>query len=147
MRAHWVHVEKELAAPPEQVFDHLAEHENLAALFGARVRRLSDGDDGTRNGVGSRRELRVAPGAPPFEETTTVHDRPSLIEYRITKGGPLRDHVGIMRFAPTAAGGTRFEYRIRLASPVPGLALIVRKALTRSIHKGLRGVPGGAQPA
>jgi hypothetical protein len=135
MRAHWVHVERELAAPPEQVFDHLAEHENLAALFGARVKRLNDGDDGSRNGVGSRRELRIAPGAPPFEETTT--------EYRITKGSPLRDHVGIMRFAPTPSGGTRFDYRIRLASRIPGLAPIVRASLTRSIQKGLRGAPGG----
>ena len=144
MRAHWVHVTRELAAPPEAVFDHLAEHENLAEMFGAKVKRLNDGTDGTRNGAGSRRELRIAPGAPPFEETTTVYERPSLIEYRITKGSPLRDHVGIMRFEPTPSGGTRFDYRIRLASRVPGLAPIVKASLTRSIHKGLRDVPGGS---
>ena len=144
MRAHWVHVERDLAAPPEAVFDHLAEHENLAALFGAKVKRLNDGDDGTRNGVGSRRELKVAPGAPPFEETTTQYDRPSLIEYKITKGSPLSDHVGIMKFSPAPSGGTYFEYRIRLASRIPGLAPLVKANLTRQIGKGLKGVPGGS---
>lgn len=144
MRAHWVHVQRELDAPPERVFDHLAEHENLAALFGVQVKRLSDGDDGTRNGAGSRRELKMGPGMPPFEETTTRYERPSLIEYRITKGSPLKDHVGIMAFEPTPSGGTRFDYRIRLSSRIPGLAPIVRAQLTRAIAKGLRGVPGGS---
>jgi hypothetical protein len=44
--------------------------------------------------------------------------------------------VGVMEFAPSA-GGTRFAYDIRLASPIPGLALLVRAALTRSITQAL----------
>ena len=143
MRAHWVHVTRELAAPPEAVFDHLAEHENLASLFGAKVRRLNDGDDGSRNGVGSRRELKVGP-LPPFEETTTVYERPSLIEYKITKGGVLKDHVGIMKFSPTASGGTLFDYRIRVITKIPGLSGPLKANLTRNIEKGLAGVPGGS---
>lgn len=141
MREHWVHVERDLSAPVEQVFSHLAEHENLAALFGAKVKRLSDGDS-DRNGVGSRRELKVGP-LPPFEETVTQYVPNELIEYRITKGSPLDNHVGIMRFSPTAAGGTRFDYRIRIASKIPLVAAIVSKNLTRDITKGLAGVPGG----
>ncbi len=61
----------------------------------------------------------------------------SRIVYRITKGSPLRGHVGEMTFAPTPDGGTRFHYDIRLASPIPGLAAIVRASLTRSINKNL----------
>src|SRR2546421_2266 len=30
MRAYWVHVEHDFAKPPERIFAHLAEHENLA---------------------------------------------------------------------------------------------------------------------
>ena len=67
----------------------------------------------------------------------TEFDRPRRIVYRITKGGPMRGHVGVMTFDPDGRGGTRFHYDIRLASPVPGLALIVRAALTRSVNKGL----------
>jgi uncharacterized protein YndB with AHSA1/START domain len=135
MRAHHVHVEHDFAKPPERIFAHLAEHENLAEVFGSKVRRLRDGEDGERNGVGSVRELRIGP-LPPFEETVTEFVPFERIVYRITKGSPLRGHVGVMTFAPES-GGTRFVYDIRLASPIPGVAPIVRAALTRSITRAL----------
>jgi uncharacterized protein YndB with AHSA1/START domain len=138
MRAHHVHVEHDFAKPPELIFAHLAEHENLAELFGAKIKRLRDGE-GERNGVGSVRELRVGP-APPFQETVTEFVPCERIVYKITKGGPLKGHVGVMTFAPTAAGGTHFVYDIRIASPIPGLAPLVRASLTRSIERSLPAV-------
>lgn len=135
MRAHHVHIENDFAKPPERIFAHLAEHENLAAVFGAKITRLRDGERGERNGVGSARQLKIGSLAP-FEETVTEFVVPERIVYRITKGSPLRGHVGIMSFAP-AHGGTRFVYDIRIASPIPGLAPIVRAALTRSISQAL----------
>lgn len=139
MRACHVRVSHRFAKPPERIFAYLAEHENLAELFGARVTRLQDGSDGERNGVGSRRSLKIGP-LPPFEETVTSFEVPVRIEYRITKGSPLRGHVGVMTFAPYGDGGTLFEYDIRLASPVPGLAPLVRASLTRSVTKSLASV-------
>jgi uncharacterized protein YndB with AHSA1/START domain len=136
MRAHHVHVEHDFAKPPERIFAYLAEHENLADVFGAKVSRLRDGEDGQRNGVGSVRQLQVGP-LPPFEETVTEFVPAERIVYRITKGSPLRDHVGVMEFAPAAGGGTCFVYDIRIASPIPGLAVLVRAALTRSITRSL----------
>ncbi|MDX6665046.1 MAG: hypothetical protein QOG68_1252 [Solirubrobacteraceae bacterium] len=143
MRAHWVHVERDLSAPVGEVFAHLAEHENLAALFGVKVKRLSDGAT-ERNGVGSRRELKVAPLVPPLEETVTQYVPDELIEYRITKGSPLDGHVGTMRFSPTPNGGTHLDYKIRIASKLPLIAPIVTRKLTADIKKGLARVPGGA---
>jgi uncharacterized protein YndB with AHSA1/START domain len=136
VRAHHVHVEHEFSQPPERVFAHLAEHENLSEVFGARVTRLRDGEDGERNGSGSVRELKVGP-MPPFQETVFEFDPPRRIVYRITKGSPLRGHVGTMTFEPTSAGGTRFVYDIRVASLIPGLAPLVRASLTRSIKRSL----------
>jgi len=141
MRAHWVQVQRDLSAPVEEVFAHLAEHENLAALFGAKVKRLDDGDT-ERNGVGSRRELKVGP-TPAFEETVTQYVPNELIEYKITKGSPLDGHVGTMKFSPTSSGGTHFDYRIRIASKIPLLAPVVARQLTKDVEKGLAGVPGG----
>ena len=135
MRAHHVHIEHEFAKPPERIFAHLAEHENLADVFGAKIVRLHDGEDGQRNGVGSVRQLRIG-SLPPFQETVTEFVPSQRIVYRITKGSPLRGHVGVMDFTP-AAGGTHFAYDIRLASLIPGLALLVRAALTRSIEQSL----------
>jgi uncharacterized protein YndB with AHSA1/START domain len=136
MREHWVHVEHDFAEPPEKVFAYLSEHENLATLFGAKVTRLNDGDT-ERNGVGSRRRLQIAPGAPPFQETVTEFKPSELIEYKITKGSPLRNHVGVQRFSALPDGGTHLDYRIRIASPIPGLGTIVTAALTRNVKKGL----------
>jgi uncharacterized protein YndB with AHSA1/START domain len=142
MRAHWLHVEHDFAKSPERIFGHLAEHENLAAVFGATVVRLNDGEDGNRNGVGSRRQLRIGP-LPPFEETVTEFVPCERIVYRITKGGPLRGHVGTMTFVPDGEG-TRFVYDIRIASPIPGLAPVVRAMLTRSILASLPAVEEAA---
>lgn len=138
MRAHHVHVEHEFAKPPERIFAHLSEHENLVEVFGAKVKRLRDGE-GERNGVGSMRELRVGP-MPPFEETVTEFVPSQRIVYKITKGSPLKGHVGTMEFAPTPSGGTRFVYDIRIASPIPGVAPLVRASLTRSIERSLPSV-------
>jgi uncharacterized protein YndB with AHSA1/START domain len=138
VRAHHVHVEHDFAKPPARIFAYLAEHENLADVFGAKVTRLCDGD-GERNGVDSMRRLQIGP-LPPFEETVTEFVAPERIVYRITKGSPLRGHVGVMTFAPTPSGGTRFVYDIRIASPIPGLAPLVRASLTRSITQALPAV-------
>jgi len=135
MRAHHVHVERQFAKGPEAIFAHLAEHENLAEVFGAKVARVRDGDDGERNGVGSVRKLQIGP-LPPFEETVTEFVPSERIVYRITKGSPLRGHVGTMTFAP-AGDGTSFVYDIRIASPIPGVAPLVCAVLTRSITRSL----------
>jgi uncharacterized protein YndB with AHSA1/START domain len=139
VRARHVHIEHDFAKPPERVFAHLAEHENLDAVFGAKVSRLCDGEAGERNGVGSKRKLQIGP-LPPFEETVTEFVVPQRIVYRITKGSPLRGHVGTMEFTPTPAGGTRFVYDIRIASAIPGIAPIVTASLTRSILASLEAV-------
>lgn len=135
MRAHHVLIEHHFATGPDRVFAYLAEHENLGDFFHAKITRLRDGDDGERNGVGSRRRLKVGP-LPPFEETVTEFVPGQRISYRITKGSPLRGHLGTMSFSP-AGDGTRFVYDIRLASAVPGLARLVQALLTRSITRSL----------
>jgi uncharacterized protein YndB with AHSA1/START domain len=135
MRAHHVVIDRDFSLPAERVFAYLAEHENLAEIFGAKVTRLRDGQDGQRNGVGSVRRLQIGP-LPAFEETVTEFVPSERIVYKITKGSPLRGHLGVMSF--TADGqGSHLHYDIRLASPIPGLAPIVKASLTRSVAKGL----------
>ncbi len=59
------------------------------------------------------------------------------IVYTITKGGPMRDHEGVMAFSSTPGGGSHLDYRIRFGSAVPGLAAVMQRAVTRSITAGL----------
>jgi uncharacterized protein YndB with AHSA1/START domain len=136
-----VDITHDFPLPAERVYAHLAEHENLEPLFGAKISRVRDGDT-SRNGEGSVRRLRVAP-LPPFEETVTKAVPNELIEYRITKGGILRDHVGTMRFSSTDTG-SRLHYVIEFGAVAPGLDRVVKKSLERSIPKGLREVEAKA---
>lgn len=135
MRLSHVHVTHDFSAPVERVFAYLAEHENLATLFGTRVERVRDGDV-ERNGVGSCRRLSFN-GLLPFEETVTSFAPNERIVYRITKGSPMRDHEGTMAFSANG-GGTRLDYRIRFGSAVPGLAALVARVLHGNIARGLR---------
>jgi len=121
--------------PPERVFAYLSEHENLASVFGAKVRRLRDGSDGERNGVDSARELRIGP-LPPFVETVTEFVPDEFIRYRITKGSPLRDHEGTLRFTPQN-GGTHLHYEIAFGAVLPGLDALIAPGLRRNVSRGL----------
>ncbi|KQU28124.1 SRPBCC family protein [Rhodococcus sp. BP-149] len=126
-----VHVTHTFTSAPDVVFAALSEHENLGPLFGAKITRVRDGDS-SRNGVGSTRALKLGP-LPAFHETTIVSEPNTLIEYKITKGSPLRGHWGTQRLTPTTDGGTALDYTIGFDAPVPGLALVVAKVLTSTI--------------
>jgi uncharacterized protein YndB with AHSA1/START domain len=126
---------KDFDLPPDRVFPYFAEHENLEPMFGAKITRLSDGNDGSRNGVGSARRLKVGP-LPSFEETVTVFEPQEVINYRITRGSPLRRHLGELRFTPTDSG-TRLEWDITFTTPVPGLELLIAEVLRRRVNQGL----------
>ncbi len=131
-----VHVERDFSAPVERVFEYLSEHENLGVLFApARVERLRHGDT-ERNGVGSIRRLSFG-GLIPFEETITAVVPNERIEYRITRGSPMRNHYGVMQFSGLPSGGSHLDYRIGLEARVPGLAGVVAATLNRSIGRGL----------
>ena len=129
-------VDHDFQQPPERVFAYLAEHENLESIFGAKITRINDGTDGTRNGVGSIRELKIGP-LPGFQETVTEVVPNELIRYRITKGGVLKNHEGVMRFS-RKGDGSRLEYTIVFDGKVPGLGGIVQKVLTKNISAGLK---------
>jgi hypothetical protein len=131
-----VHVVQDFPQPVEEVFAHLSEQENLGPLFGAKIKRLSDGSDGTRNGVGASRELRVGP-LPGFVETNTEVIPNELVRYRITKGGILKNHEGVMRFSRRGEG-SHLDYTIEFDGKAPGVGTVVKAMLTRNISAALR---------
>ena len=136
-----IEITQDFALPVERVYSYLAEHENLGPLLGAKITRVRDGHD-SRNGVGSVRSLKLGP-LPAFEETVTQAVPNELIEYRITKGSPLRRHRGEMRFAP-AGSGSRLTYVIEFGAVVPGLDRVIAKGLERGIRTNLPAVDARA---
>jgi uncharacterized protein YndB with AHSA1/START domain len=136
-----IEIDHDFALPVERVYAYLAEHENLGPVFGAKIARVRDGDT-SRNGVGSVRQLRIGI-LPPFEETVTAAVPNERIDYRITKGSPLRDHRGSMVFSSTATG-SHLRYVIEFGAVVPGLDRVIKPALERAVRKGLKTVDANA---
>src|SRR5256885_14514852 len=131
-----VHVTQDFPQPVEELFAYLSEHENLEPLFGAKIKRLNDGTDGTRNGAGSARELRVGP-LPGFVETNVEVIPNELIRYRITKGGVLKNHEGVMRFS-WRDGASPHVYTIDFDGKIPGTGPLIKRTLERNIGSALR---------
>ncbi len=112
-------------ASPEQVFPYFASH----ALFGAMatgpigaklklIRRVKPGIDlKNPDGVGSVRRIAYGPLA--FEETVLTSRPAALIEYRISKGSPLKNHQGRIELR-AVAGGTQLDYVIDFEPKIPG---------------------------
>lgn len=129
-----IEIEHDFALPVERVYAYLAEHENLSPLFGAKVTRVRDGDT-DRNGTGSVRALKIGP-LPTFEETVTDAVVNQHINYRISKGSPLRNHSGSMTFSPRESG-SHLRYVIEFGATLPGLDRLVKRILQTTITKGL----------
>ena len=64
-------------------------------------------------------------------------EKPSLIEYKITKGSPLHHHYGRVTFTSLPEGRSAVNYYIELGSKYPLIGGIVRAALDRGIASGL----------
>ncbi|TDP48854.1 SRPBCC family protein [Zavarzinia compransoris] len=131
-----ISIQQDFRMPVAELYALLSEHENLSKVFApAVVTRLRDGDT-VRNGVGSVRRLKMPVGAP-FEETVTQAVENELIEYRITSGSPLKNHLGTMRFSARPGGGSHLDYTIVFEGRVPFIGGLVRLLLDRGIRRGL----------
>ena len=132
--------DRDFTQPPERIFPYLADHKNLEPLFDAKISRLTEGDV---NGPGASWSMKLGP-LPAFVETLTEVVPNELIRYRITKGSPLRDHEGVMRFSPTAGGGTHLHYEISFRGVVPGVDHLVAAMMRRTVPRGLETVARAA---
>lgn len=138
MAVQRIHIEHQFPYPVESVFNFLSEHKNLEKVFfPAKIRRIQDGKDSV-NGIGSIRRMRL-PLAPAFEETVTDMVPNEKIEYRITKGSPLRNHQGTMLFSGTP-DGCKLEYHMEFEGRVPLVGPVVKQILDRGIRQGLKGL-------
>lgn len=131
---HEIVTQTDFQAAPEVVFDYFADHEKFARLFGGSAKRVKAGSD-EPDGLGSVRRIGAGPLA--FEETIVVFERPLRIDYAITRGSPLKNHLGSIRFSPHG-GGTRVDYSIRFESKLPLLGHLIAFALKTAYQRGVR---------
>jgi len=136
MSSQFIQMNVEFNAPVETVFATLSDHEAMGQVLNAKVKRIKDGQ-GSVNGIGSVRRITPVPMAG-FEETVTAFEPNKLVEYTITKGSPLKNHLGRMVFSESN-GKTQLHYTIQFEPklPIPLSGLIVKTALEKVILGGL----------
>ncbi|HEX4938913.1 MAG TPA: SRPBCC family protein, partial [Candidatus Kapabacteria bacterium] len=124
-------------APVSEVFAQLSDHEKMGEVLGAKVKRVKDGK-GNVNGVGSVRRITPVPLAD-FEETVTAFEPNKLIEYTVTKGSPIKNHLGRMVFSESN-GKTHLHYTIQfdMKLPIPLSGLLMKTILEKLILSGLQ---------
>ena len=130
-----IEIHQDFNKPVSEVFGDLGDHEKLGRILGAPITRIVDGRGvGGKNGLGAVR--RIGPALGGFEETIVGFEQDALIEYTITKGSPLRDHLGRMKFSATP-NGTHLDYVITFDVKVPFVGGLLKNVLEGSIRKGL----------
>lgn len=111
-----LHVERTIAAPPQQVFDWLADPASLTSA--PLVLRAGWARGTTTPAVGALREV-VAAGMW-FREEITAYDAPRSYSYRIVRSFPAFDHEGgTLTFTPSGAG-THVDWVSSYTHPLRG---------------------------
>jgi uncharacterized protein YndB with AHSA1/START domain len=130
--------ERQVAAPPEIVFDVLTDHRRYPEITRLRKAELEREGEPAPNGLGAIRVLSAMPG-PPMREEVIGYEPPHRFSYTVLSGLPFRDHIGTVELSPSN-GGTKVVYAIRTTPtlPVGGFAAIA--VLKQAIKQLLGGV-------
>ena len=131
-------IEQDFRAPVSEVFMVLSDHEELGRILSTQIHRIRDASGKNVNGVGSVRRIKST-GVPAFEETVTALEPDQLIEYKVTKGSPIKNHIGRLEFSESG-GVTHLHYTIRFEPrlPIPLWGSILKVAIRAPIANGLR---------
>lgn len=133
-----IEMQQVFKAPISDVFASLSDHELFGDIVSADIKRVVDSQSEEVNGLGSVRKINLFP-APAFEETITGFEKDSYIEYKITKGSPLKNHIGKLNFSENS-GYTSLNYTIEFEPkyPIPLLGFVLKNGLEKTITKGLQ---------
>lgn len=128
---------RQVAAPPEIVFEVLTDHRRYPEITSLRKAELEREGDPAPNGLGAIRALSLA--GPPMREEVIAYDPPRRFSYTVLSGLPLRDHVGTVELS-ARDGGTEVVYAVRATPSVPVGGFAVDFFLKQAIKSLLGGV-------
>lgn len=128
---------RQIAAPPETVFDLLTNHRGYTELTPVRKVEIEREGSPDPNGVGAIRSLSLA--GPPMREEVIEFERPTRFAYKLLSGLPVRDHVGTVTLSP-ADGGTLMVYDVDTTPTIPVVGGAVVPVLRFSVGRLVAGV-------
>ena len=129
---------RQVAAPPEIVFDVLTDHRRYTEITPLRKAELEREGEPSPNGLGAIRVLSALPG-PPMREEVIGYERPSRFSYKILSGLPVRDHVGTVELKPKD-GGTEVTYAVKTTPTIPLAGPVFMAILKKAIRDLTAGV-------
>lgn len=128
---------RQVAAPPETVFDVLTDHRGYADITPMRRSELEREGEPAPNGVGAIRVLHSV--GPPLREEVIAFEAPSRFSYKLLSGAPVRDHVGTVLLTPEDSG-TRVTYAVRTIPTLPLVGIAVVAVVRQAIRQLLNGI-------
>jgi uncharacterized protein YndB with AHSA1/START domain len=128
---------RQVAAPPETVFDVLTDHRRYPEITRLRKAELEREGEPEPNGLGAIRALTVA--GPPMREEVIGYERPNRFSYKILSGLPVRDHVGTVELRPKD-GGTEVTYAVKTTPTIPLAGPAFMAILKKAIRDLIAGV-------
>jgi uncharacterized protein YndB with AHSA1/START domain len=134
-----VRVERRLDAPPEGVFEIVADHARYDRFDGIRRSELVKPGDPAPNGVGAVRWIWLGPLR--FEEEITAFEPPRRLDYviRAVKTLPFRHAGGSIRLEPDG-GGTHAVWTSSFEIPVPLVGRAIDRIFARQLERGFGNV-------
>jgi uncharacterized protein YndB with AHSA1/START domain len=133
-----IKVTRQIPAPPERVFDLLADHANYDRFRGVRSSELLSEGNPPPNGVGAMRLVRSGPIR--FEERITTFERPTKLDYLIVKINAPYEHEGGRIRLSEQDGGTRAEWTSAFSVPTPLVGGIQERIWSYILARGFRRV-------
>ncbi len=130
-----IRVERRLDAPPEAVFEVVADHARYDRFDGIRRSELVEPGDPDPNGLGAVRWLWLGPLR--FEEEVTAFDPPRRLDYLIrqVKSLPIRHEGGSIRLEPDGTG-TNAVWTSSFEIPIPVVGGAMDRIFKRQLERG-----------
>ena len=130
-----IRVERLLAAPPESVFEMVADHARYDRFDGIRRAELARPGEPAPNGVGAVRWVWIGPLR--FEEEVTAYEAPRRLDYviRRVRALPFRHAGGSIRLEPEGAG-TRAVWTSTFEIPIPLVGRPMDAVFKRQLERG-----------
>lgn len=127
-------VQHTIQAPPEKIFDILADHANYKQFPGITGSRLLQPGKRDKNGIGAVRQIDV--GRARFVELVTRYKRPTRLDYRIVKSFPPVQHQGGSITLEAGPHGTVVTWTSTIRLKLPVVGGLLTPLLTAQLSKG-----------
>jgi uncharacterized protein YndB with AHSA1/START domain len=130
--------EHDLPVPPAVAWPYLTDPGRMNEWSDAHIELVTPGPGGRPDEPGAIRQatIRSLGATSRLVELVVESTRPERLVYRVTSGGLIRNHRGVVELKPVS-GGSKLVWRIEFGAPFPGLAMVLGWMFRPKMQQGL----------